>query len=183
MERQEALGLIKEHVKGENLLKHMLAVEAIMKGLAEHLSEDVCLWAMAGLLHDIDFEKTQDKPETHGMLAENILRGRVDERIIRAIKAHNFDDLGVTPESRMEKALIAADSISGLIVACALVMPSKKLKELRVETIGRKFKDKDFARGSSRERMLICESIGILKEQLFEIGLRALQNISQDLGL
>ena len=183
MERTEALKLIKENVKKENLIKHMLAVEAIMKNLAKYLKEDEKKWGLVGLLHDLDFEKTENEPSKHGVLAEAILSNKVDEEIIRAIKSHNFEHTKVEPKSKLEYALIAADSISGLIVACALVMPSKKLEEVRVETVSKKFKQKDFARGCSRERILFCEKLGIEKEKFFEIALEALKGIASELGL
>ena len=183
IDRNEAIELIKKHVKNDKLFKHMLAVEAIMKGIANFLNEDIDSWGLTGLLHDIDFDETMDDFKNHGILAESILKGKVNENIIRAIKAHNFEYTNVNPESKLEKALIAADAISGLIIACALVMPSKKLKDVKIETLKKKFKDKDFARGSSRDRILICEEIGVPKEKFFEIALKALQESSLILGL
>ena len=131
---------------------------------------------------DIDFEKAPE-PEKHCTLAPEILRGKVDEEIIRAVKAHNFDHLDVQPKSKMEYCLIAADAISGLIIAAALILPSKKLRDVKVESIGKRFKEKDFARRCSRERILVCERIGIPKEKFFEIALEAMQGISEELGL
>jgi putative nucleotidyltransferase with HDIG domain len=183
MEREEALSLVKENIKKENLLKHILAVEAIMRGVARYLNEDVELWGLVGLLHDIDYEKTESDPKNHGILAENLLREKVDDNIIRTIKSHNFENTGVIPETKMEKALIAADAISGLIVATALIMPSKKLKDVKVDSVTNKFKQKDFARRCSRERILVCEHVGIPKEKFFEIALKAMQEISEELGL
>lgn len=183
MNREDALGLIKEHITKENLLKHMYAVEAIMKETAAFLNEDVEKWRMIGLIHDIDFEKTENSPEKHTLVAADILDEKIEDDMIRAIKAHNFENVGVQPESNAEKALIAADAVSGLIIACALIMPSKKLADVKVESISKKFKQKDFARNCSRERILFCEQINIPKEKFFEISLKALQNISKELGL
>lgn len=183
MERSEALRLVEENVKNKNLVRHMLAVEAIMKGLARFLGEDEASWGLTGLLHDVDFEKTSSNPAEHGILAEGILKGKVGEEVLRAIKAHNYDHTGVKPESKMEKALIAADSVSGLIMACALVMPSKKLNEVKLKTLKKKFKDKDFARGSSRDRILMCEAIGIPKDKFLEIALESLKGIGPELNL
>ncbi len=183
MNRDEALTLVKENVGNKKLLNHMLAVEAIMRRLAEHLGENVEVWGLTGLLHDIDYEKTLGNPKAHGLVAEEILGGRVKDEVVRAIKAHNYENTGVEPLSTMEKALIAADSISGLIIACALVMPSKKLRDVKLKTIRKKFKDKDFARGSSRERIMFCEEIGIERDEFFKIALEALQSIGEQLGL
>ncbi len=181
--REEAFSLLKENLKNQNLVKHCLAVEAIMRELAEYLGEDKEKWGLLGLIHDIDYEKTKDNPKIHGILAAEILKDKVDEDILKAIKSHNFENTGIEPETKMEKALIASDSISGLIVACALVMPSKKLEEVRVETVKKKFKQKDFARNCRRERILFCEQTGIPREKFFEIALNALKKISEELGL
>ncbi len=181
--REEALELIKKNVKNRNIVYHMLAVEAIMRTLASHLGEDEDLWGLTGLLHDIDYEETERTPERHATLAEGILMNAVPREVHRAIRAHNFQYTQVTPENKMEKALIACDAISGLLVACALVMPSKKLKDVKVETVTKKFKDKDFARGADRKRVLFCEEIGVPKEEFFEIALNGLKNVATELGL
>ena len=182
MKREEALKLLKEHVTQENLFKHMYAVEAIMEDTAKYLNEDAEKWRLLGLLHDIDFEKAPE-PERHGTLAPEILKEEFDEEFIRAVKSHNFENLDVKPETNMELALIAADAVSGLVIATALILPSKKLADVKVDSIAKKFKQKDFARNCSRERILFCEQIGIPKEKFFEISLKALQKISNDLGL
>jgi hypothetical protein len=181
--RDEALSLVKKNVSKRNVVYHMLAVEAIMRSVAKHFGENEELWGLVGLLHDIDYEKTESNPEKHSLLAEEILKGLVPEEIVRAVKAHNFRHTGVIPETRMEKALIASDAISGLLVACALVMPSKKLADVKAESIARKFKDKDFARGAERERILICEEIGISREKFFEIALNGLKTVASEIGL
>jgi len=182
MNRQEALELIRQNVQKENLIKHMLAVEAIMKKVAEFLNEDEKKWGLVGILHDIDFEKIND-PKEHGMISAQILQGKVDEEIIRAIKSHNFENTGVMPNSKMENCLIAADSISGLIIAIALIIPSKKLADVKVDSIKKRFKEKDFARNCSRKRMLFCEKAGISIDKFYEISLIALQEIASELGL
>lgn len=183
MNREEALKLVKNYIKRENLLKHILAVETIMRAIARRLKEDEEKWGIVGLLHDIDFEETFNNPSLHGIKAGEILFGKVDEDIIRSIRSHNFENTKEEPKDKMDFALIAADSISGLIIASALILPSKKLEELKLETLEKKFKQKDFARNCSRERILYCEKIGIKKEEFFEISLQALRNISKELGL
>ena len=183
MNREAALKLVRENVSKENLLKHMYAVEAIMKETATFLNEDVERWRLVGLIHDIDFEKTENDPKMHTIVAEEILEDYVDDDMIRTIKTHNFENVGVQPEAKADKALIAADAISGLVIACALVTPSKKLADVKVESIAKKFKQKDFARNCGRERILFCEQIGIPKEKFFEISLKALQGVANDLGL
>ena len=181
--RDEAMSLIRENVTKRNIVYHMLAVEAIMRSVAKHLGEDENTWGMIGLLHDIDYEKTEATPEKHSLLTEEILNGLVPDEFIKSIKTHNSRHTGIKPEARIEKALIASDSISGLLVACALVMPSKRLGEVKAETVAKKFKDKDFARGAERERILVCEEIGIPRGKFFEITLDGLKSIASEIGL
>lgn len=181
--RDEALAIVKKHVSKKNVIYHMLAVEAIMRCLAKYLGENEEEWGLIGILHDVDYEKTEATPEKHSLLAEEILKGAIQDNLIKAIKTHNAKHTGLMPETRMEKALVASDAISGLLVACALVMPSKKLADVKVETVAKKFKDKDFARGAERDRILVCEEIGIPKEKFFEIALDGLRNVASDIGL
>jgi putative nucleotidyltransferase with HDIG domain len=181
--RDEALALVEKHVSKRNVVYHMLAVEAIMRSMAKHFGENEEVWGLVGLLHDIDYEKTETTPEKHSLLTEKILKGVISDEFIRAIKSHNAKYTGVMPESRIEKTLAACDAISGLLVACALVMPSKKLADVKVESVAKKFKDKDFARGADRERILVCEDIGIPRKQFFEIALNGLKVAASQIGL
>ncbi|MCJ7633364.1 HD domain-containing protein [Candidatus Bathyarchaeota archaeon] len=183
MDREEALTLVKSHVHRTNLLKHMLAVEAIMREVANCLNEDAGLWGVLGLLHDLDFDETYDNPEFHGTRSAEMLTGKVDDELLRAIKAHSYVHTGVKPESKMEKALIAADAVSGMIIACALVMPGKKLSEVRLENVVKRLKEKDFARNCNREHMLFCEQIGLSWPKFAELALHALQGINRELDL
>ncbi|NPA22795.1 MAG: HD domain-containing protein [Crenarchaeota archaeon] len=160
----------------------MIAVAAIMEKLAEKLGEDRELWKLVGLLHDIDYELTQNQPERHGLAAAELLKDRLPENALNAIRAHN-ELTGVRDDSRLGIALRAADAASGLIVAAALVMPNKKLSEVRVDTLLRKFKQKDFARGVRRDRILECEKLGMSLEDFLSLALEALKEISDVLGL
>ena len=183
MDRKDALTLVKDHVHRTNLLKHILAVEAIMRESAKYLNEDVERWGILGLLHDLDFDETYDTPKLHGTRSVELLTGKIDEELLRAIKAHGYIYTGVKPESKMEKALIAADAVSGLIIACALVMPRKKISEVKPENVGKRLKEKDFARNCNREHMLFCEQIGLSWPKFAELALRALQGINRELDL
>ncbi|MCX8187693.1 MAG: HDIG domain-containing protein [Nitrososphaeria archaeon] len=183
MDVKGARQLIEQNLSNKKIFLHMISVAAIMKALAEYLGEDIEMWELAGLLHDIDYERTKDIPERHGLEAENILKNAVSPEIMRAIKAHNFEYTGIKPETKMEKALIAADAASGLVVAAALVMPNKKLEEVNVRTLESKFKQKDFARSVRRERIMFCEDLGLSREKFFEIALNGLKRISGELGL
>lgn len=180
--KEEALQLLDEHVSEKNLKKHMLAVSAIMKGLARRLGKDEERWELTGLLHDIDYDQTKNNVERHGLLSAEILGGKLPEDCLHAIKAHSPYS-GVEMKGVIDKALIAADAMSGLAVAAALVMPHKKLSEVRVSTLEDKFKDKSFARRVSRERIKVCREIGLELREFFELALQSLQQISEKLGL
>ncbi len=184
MDRDEAFKLVKEKVRTENLVKHMIAVEAIMRRLAKELGEDEELWGLTGLLHDIDFEETKRDPKKHGILGADFLEGKVPPEVVRAIRRHNFENNGEKPpETKMEIGLIAADALSGLIVAAALVMPHKKVEEVKVSTLINKFKDKSFARRVSREKIKYCEKLGVPLERFLELGLEAVRSVASELGL
>ncbi len=183
LDREAALSLVKSNVLKRNWVLHVLAVEAIMKGLARQLGEEEEKWGLLGLLHDIDFGQTEKNPKRHGLEAEKILAGKVSDEIIRAIKAHNQEYTGVPAVSKMEKGLIAADALSGLIIASALVMPSRKLEEVSVKTLEKKFRDKDFARGASRERINLHLELDMSEGDFFQIALDSLKEISDTLGL
>ena len=182
MNRSEALELLKEHLHNENLVKHCIAVGAIMKGLAQHFGEDENLWELAGLLHDIDYEQTKDNHEKHGLVALEILKDKVPQEVLDVIPTHN-DLTGFKREKKIDFALAAADAVSGLVIATALMMPSKKLDEVKIESVLKKFKKKDFARNVNREKILLCNKIGLNLEEFMQISLEALGNVSNDLGL
>ncbi|MCI0520005.1 MAG: HDIG domain-containing protein [Chloroflexi bacterium] len=149
MNREEALALVREYVKNESLVRHNLAVEAAMLFYADQWGEDARLWGLTGLLHDFDWE-VHPTLEQHPQAGALILRQRgVDETIVRAILSH-ADHTGVPRLSRMEKALLACDEITGLITAVALVRPSRSLSDLAASSIKKKWKDKAFAAGANR---------------------------------
>jgi len=148
MNRDEALSLIKEHVSRESLLKHMFATEAIMRGVAEKLNEDVEIWGLIGLLHDIDFQETEDNLGQHCIKCADILKDKVDDSIIHTIQSHSFgtpcgEGIDVKLEKSIEYALCASDAITGLIIAAALVKPEKKLSAVSVKTIKKLSRRKD----------------------------------------
>lgn len=181
MERGKAFALLKKHLKTKNLIKHCLAVEVAMKALAGELNGDKDRWALVGLLHDIDYDMTMETPETHGLVAEEILRQEadLDEEMIYAIKAHP----GKLPrKSLMDKALYAADPLTGLVVAAALMHPDRKLEALDGEFILRRFNEKSFARGANRDIIRSCESFMPL-EKFVDTVLGGMKGISSELGL
>lgn len=167
-------------IEMENLRKHMLAVGAIMEKLAEKFGEDRKLWKFTGWLHDIDYKKS-DMNE-HGLISAKMLEGKLPEEALHAIKAHN-ELTGVRAESLMDKALIAADAASGLVVATALVMPGKRLDEVKTSSLMNKFRDKSFARRVDRGRIEMCGEMGMTLEEFLEVSLEAMNGISDELGL
>jgi putative nucleotidyltransferase with HDIG domain len=183
MKREEALAIVHEYVKNENLVKHMLAVEAAMRFYAQKMGEDVETWGVTGLLHDFDWE-IHPTLEHHPQSGIPILRERgVPELICRAILSH-ADHTGIPRQSEMEKALFACDEITGLITAVALVRPSRSLHDLEVKSVKKKWKDKSFAAGAYRDEIARgAEAFGIdLWEHTANV-IQAMQQIAPALGL
>jgi putative nucleotidyltransferase with HDIG domain len=181
LDRDEAMEVVKARVSNERLIKHMLAVEAVMRALAQRLDENVEKWSLAGLVHDLDYDETLKDPERHGRLGATYLRDMgVDDEITRAVESHAGH---VDRETTMDKALFATDPLTGLIVAAALMHPSKKLGEVTVEFVLNRFKEKRFAAGADRDQIRSCENLGLGLEEFVGIGLKAMQDISHELGL
>ncbi len=184
MKREDAISILKKHVKNENLFKHCLATEAVMRDLALRFNEDVEKWGVAGLLHDIDVELTSSDIKTHTHKAVEILKENgVDDEIIEAIKMHNPEAWGKSSDEKFHIALRAGETITGLIIATALVYPDKKLSSVKLESVLKRFKDKRFASGANRETIKECEKLGISLEEFSKIALSAMQKISDQLGL
>lgn len=194
MNRDQALGLVKQMLNNQNLVKHCLAVEAIMRALCrelriknKQLSEsefDEEEWGMVGLLHDADYEITNKDLETHtDVIVKKVNELGGSERLINGILAHH-ELKKPNRENLMEKAVYCADELSGLITACALVKPDKKLSSVTVETVMKKFPEKSFASGAKREQILACKTeLNIPLEEFVTIALKAMQGISSELGL
>ena len=181
--REKALKLLNEKVVNINMKKHSLAVGAIMLALAKHFGENEDDWEAAGLLHDIDYEETNKELDKHSILgAKYVEENGFSKEIARAILTHNTMHK-IPAETRFEKALVCADPISGLIVAATLVLPSKKISDLKPESIVKRFHEKSFARGADRECIKVCEQIGLSLEEFSAISLAAMQGIAEDLGL
>ena len=182
--REEALQLLREHVKNENLVKHCLATEAVMTALAERLGENKGKWGLAGLLHDLDVEIVNHDLSRHTLEAERILREKgVDEDIILAIKMHNEKAQGTKRSQKFHHALAAGETITGLIIATTLVYPDKKISSVKAKSVKKRMKEKAFAAGVDRGIMTECEILGVTLDEFIEISVRAMQGIAQDLGL
>ncbi|OGG02016.1 hypothetical protein A2W14_07310 [Candidatus Gottesmanbacteria bacterium RBG_16_37_8] len=186
MNRQQAWNLLNTHMKNQNLIRHCLAVEAVMKALAKHFKADEEKWAIVGLLHDGDYEETKDNPQTHTIKMAEWLKNECvdDSEILNAILSHNYAHNGQNqPQNNLEWSLYCSDELTGLIVAVALVK-GKSLANVDVDSILHKFPVKHFAAGVRREQIALCqEKLKINLPGFIDIALKAMKDISQDLGL
>lgn len=184
MNREESFNLLKKHLKNENLIKHSIAVETGMRGLADYFDRDRDLWGVCGLLHDIDYEEVKDNLELHSKRGAEILKGSgYNEDLCEAVLTHNVAH-NIEPKSLMGKALFCLDGLTGLIVAATLVLPSRKIKELEVENVLNRFEEKNFAKSVHRENIAKCEKyLNLSLEKFVSIVLSSMKEISDKLGL
>lgn len=192
MNRPEAYKTLTEFIKNQNLIKHHLACEAVMKALYRKLegekpsfakvTEDK--WGLVGLLHDADYELTKDTPEKHTIVLEEKIGDKLPADVMHAIQSHNWQRNGVEPKNLMDWSIYCCDELTGLIVAAVLIHPDKKLASLNVDFILNRFGEKSFARGADREMIKTCEEkLGIPLAEFIDINLKAMQEISNELGL
>jgi len=183
MTRAEAFQILTEYTKNPNLIKHALAVESGMRAYARKFAEDEEKWCVVGLLHDFDYE-IHPTLDLHPQKGSEILRQKgVSEEIIRAVLSH-ANHSGVPRQSLMEKTLFACDELCGFITAVALVRPNKKIAEVEVDSVKKKFKDKPFARQVSREDIFQgAEELGMPIEEHIDTVLKGMQAVAGDLGL
>jgi predicted hydrolase (HD superfamily) len=192
--REEALKFLNEKIENKNIIKHMLATEALMGGLYDFLKlkgvndlggtkEE---WMMAGLLHDGDY--CEEVPvEKQGVQVTQWLKEKgydIPENVAYTMAAHNFSHNKLEPKSLMDWAIFCGDSLTGLIVATTLVLPSRKLADVTVENVLNRFKEKSFARGTRREDIAMCEEkLDVPLLEFIKISLKVMQEISKGLGL
>lgn len=182
--RQEALQLLRKYVKNEKMIAHSLASEVVMQALAIHLGRNPQAWAKAGLLHDLDVEVTNADAYTHGPEgAKWLAEMGVDADIVDAIRMHNEVATGKARTTEFQHALAAGETITGLIMATALVYPDRKIASVKTKSVVKRMKEKAFAASVKRENILECELIGIPIDQFAEIAISAMVTISDDLGL
>lgn len=183
MNRETAYSIVTEFVKNDGLIKHMLSVEAAMRGYAVKYGEDPDYWALPGLLHDFDWE-IHPTLEHHPQDGAVILRERgVPEDVIRCIQSH-APHTGIPREKPMDKALFAVDELTGLITACALVRPSKSLQDLTVKSVRGKWKDRAFAAGVNRADIEQgAQELGVDLSEHIATVIEAMRTIAPRLGL
>ena len=183
MNREDALESVRANVENENLVKHMLATEAIMRALARHFGEDVQEWGLTGLLHDIDVELTEGDMNSHSKLGADLARDLgASEVMAHAVLCHN-EAHGIPCETALDRALFCADPLTGLITAAALVRPDKKLDGVEARSVMKRFKEKSFAAGANREQIAKCSELGLELDEFVELGLDAMKRVAGSLGL
>jgi predicted hydrolase (HD superfamily) len=196
LDRDTAISIISQHVDNKNIVKHMLATEALMGGVYDELEKNGRTkeelggnkeeWRMAGLLHDGDY--TNEVPmEKQGVQISEWVREKgleLPENVAYAMAAHNWHATKVEPKSLMDWSIFLGDSLTGLIVASVLVLPSGKISDLTTESVLKRFREKSFAKGTRREDILKCEEkLGLSLEEFVTVTLKSMQAISKELGL
>jgi len=181
--KAQAEELFRRHVTSDNLTKHCLASAAVMRSLARYFKQDEDKWYILGLIHDLDFE-TNKEPSNHGLRTAEILRSEgISEDVVSLILSHNAEGLGLQRTTHLEHLLSAAESVTGLIAATALVYPDKKLQNVEVRSVTKRMGKKDFARAVSRESIRECEQAGLTLDEFVGLALEGMKEIAPDLGL
>lgn len=187
--KEQADKLVDEYIKEPITKLHLLESEAIMKALAKHLGEDEEKWGIVGLLHDIDWDLTKNDQENHCVKCAEILKqAGGSDFLIETIQSHGYDNEFIPAlkdkkrETKIQHCLIAAETLTGIIIASALIQPDKKLSSVKLDSLKKKFKNKSFAAKCNRDLVMECEMVGISIDDFLEIGLLALQGISEKIG-
>ena len=184
MEYPQAIELLYQYIKSPNMLNHCLASEAVMRDLAKRLGRDENKWGLAGLLHDLDVELVKGDMYTHGKESARILTEKgVDPEIVDAIRMHNESSAGEKRSKEFQYALAAGETITGMIVATALVYPDKKVAGVQPKSVIKRMKETKFAASVRRENIMECELIGIPLPEFVEISLNAMKKIGDKIGL
>lgn len=186
--RQQAWKLVNDWTENPHLVRHMLAVEVAMRAYAQKCGEDEDLWGIVGLVHDFDYERYPDLSVTgHPVVGARLLQDQGwPEEIVHAVLAHASEYTGVQPESKMEKALVAVDELTGFLVAVALVRPSKDIRDItQISSVRKKWKNRAFAAAVSREEIEhACQELGVdLWTEHVPLVLQAMQGIAAELEL
>ena len=179
--RDEAMNLLRQSDPGAGLIQHALASEAVLGALARHFGENEEVWGLTGLLHDLDYPQTQSDFARHGLLTAELLEGKLPLEALHAIKAHNFDYTGVAAESRFDVALRCGETVTGLIVAAALVRPTG-LEGMQPSSLKKKLKDKAFAASVNREAIRQCADMDMELDAFLTLAIEALGPVAADIG-
>ena len=182
MEADAARAIVHKYAEKDITVRHLISVEGVMRGLANHFGEDEARWGLAGLFHDLDQDQTHDTPERHGHQSVEWLHaeGFDDEQILNAVLAHMWED---HQTDLMSRSIVHADGVAGLLVACALVRPDKATG-MKVSSVKKKLKERSFAPGVERDKIRgVEESIGIPMDDFIEISIVGLQKVAPEIGL
>jgi len=180
--REQALELLRAQQPEAHMIQHALASEAVLRALAGHLGENVELWGLTGLLHDLDYPLTQNEPQRHGRLGVELLAGRLPDAALTAILAHNDGYTGVAPESRLDFALRCGETVTGLVITAALVRPTG-MEGMEARSLKKKMKDKAFAAGVNRDSIRECERIGLDLDAFLALSVAGMAPHAAALGL
>jgi putative nucleotidyltransferase with HDIG domain len=184
LSREDALSRLRMYVKNEKTVIHCLASEAVMRALARRLGEDEELWALTGLLHDIDVEVTGADPKVHALKAEELLHDLDPApEMIDAIRMHNDEATGMERSTRFQHALAAGETITGLIYATALVYPDRKIASVKYKSVRNRMKEKAFAASVNRDHIMECEEIGVPLDEFIQLSVDAMRGIAEEIGL
>ena len=179
--REEALDCLRQSGMEEALLRHAIASEAILRALANRLGEDAELWGLTGLLHDLDYPQTHDAPDRHGLISAEKLAGKLPEEALQAIRAHNEMN-GCQPASRFDYALRCGETVTGLVMAAALVRPTG-MEGMQASSLKKKMKDKAFAASVSRANIKECAELGLELNDFLDLSIAAMTPLADKLGL
>jgi putative nucleotidyltransferase with HDIG domain len=181
MDREAALSLVREKTEKETTARHLISVEGVMRALARRLEEDEDAWGLVGLFHDLDQDQTHEDVERHAYQAAEWLReAGVSEEIVRGVLAHAHEEHRT---DRMSRAIVHADALAGLLVASALVRPTKA-EGMKVSSVKKKLKEKAFAPGVNREEITgVEEGIGMPLDEFIAAGIEGLQSVAAEIEL
>ncbi|OGH38148.1 MAG: hypothetical protein A2905_05200 [Candidatus Levybacteria bacterium RIFCSPLOWO2_01_FULL_36_10] len=192
MKREEAYQILTAFIKSPNLIKHHLAAEAAMRGLAQYFKSKGELninaenWGIVGLLHDADYEETKDSPESHTAVLQEKIGHKLKPEVLNAIRAHayNYNANGIEPKTLMDWSIYTCDELTGFIIAVALIRPDKKLSSVDTNSVLKRMKIPSFAKAVDRDQIKLCEEkLKIPLNEFIDIVLKAMQSINKELGL
>ncbi len=181
--RQDAFELLKAENSEQHLIVHALETEAVMRGLAAKLGRDEDLWGVTGLLHDLDYAKTNENTARHGLDSVDMLAGRLPEESLNAIRSHAFElNDSEPPSTELDFALRCGETVTGLVHANALVRPGK-MEGMKPKSLKKKMKEKAFAASVNRDIIRECDKIGLELGDFFAVAIAAISGIAAEAGL
>ena len=182
MDRETGRALVRKYADKDITVRHLISVEGVMRAVARHFDEDVDRWGLAGLFHDLDQDQTHEEPERHGYQSVEWLKaeGYEDEAVLNTVLAHAHDQFQT---DLMSRSIVHADGVAGLLVACALVRPTKA-EGMKVSSVKKKLKEKSFAPGVERDKIRgVEDSIGVPMDEFIAVAITGLQEVAPDIGL